>query len=65
MKHSHVQAAIDYHHHLGRYDLDDTSEAKVFHVLLSLLEYCDASDPKMDFDALLGDARQYLLENSP
>lgn len=35
----------------------DSNEVELWHLLRSLLEFCDAQHPRIDFDAVLSDVR--------
>lgn len=58
----HAKHALALHGPAG-FNTSDGPDVKLFHLLCSLLEYCDAQTPRIDFDAVLEDARQFLNEH--
>ena len=52
-----AQAAIDAHSASFRLEQSDT-EVQVWHLIASLLDYCDAQSPRLEFDSLVADIRE-------
>lgn len=55
-----AQAAIDINMHKMRLEDDGNQQTRLFHLLVSLLEWSDANH--IDFDAAVSEVRQYFLE---
>lgn len=60
-----AQVALDAHHKAYRLEDGNGSGTALFHLLASLLEWCDAQTPCVDFDAILEEVRQHFAENDP
>ncbi len=43
---------------------DEPDEVQVWHLILTLLEFCDATTPHIDFDAQVEDARNHMLTDA-
>lgn len=66
MKQEHMRAVVDYHHHMARLDKNDSDEVKVWHLLVSLIGYCERLDPNYGItspEALLTMARDYYTHH--
>lgn len=45
------------HDTVMRLDSKDNAEIRIWHLLRSLIEFCDAQNPRLDLDAILADVR--------
>ena len=46
-------------------DRNDEPEVRIWHMLRSLLEFCDAQHPRLDFDAIVQDVRDDFRADQP
>lgn len=58
-----ARASIEAHYHDMGFEPTSEISTKLWHLVVSLIEFCDAE--KIDFDAVLGDVRQYFVETQP
>lgn len=46
-----------------RLDSKDDAETRIWHLLRSLIEFCDAQKPRLDLDAILASVREDFRNN--
>lgn len=55
-------AALREHERVAGLDPEMPPETRVWHLLLSALEYCDNREPRLDFNQILHEVREHFVQ---
>jgi hypothetical protein len=59
-----IEKVLTLHEEMGL-DSSDDSEVRIWHLVRSLLEYCDAQHPRIAFELIVEDVRRDFNEAHP
>jgi len=59
-----IAKVLALHHEEMQLDSRDPPEVRIWHLLRSLIEYCDAQHPRLDLDLILEQVREDFIASA-